>query len=58
MKIEMRKDCIVFFCECGECVLPMASLRRGNNGGMRIESQHHGHKHTNVLTLEDGEPFV
>jgi hypothetical protein len=53
MKIEAREDCIAFLCECGECVLPVAMLRRGKNAGLRLESQHHGHKHTNVLTPED-----
>jgi hypothetical protein len=53
MRIEAREDCIAFLCECGKCDLPVAMLRRGRNSGVRIESQHHGQKHTNVLTADD-----
>jgi len=53
MRTEAREDCIAFLCECGECELPVAMLRRGKNAGLRIESQHHGNKHTNVMTPED-----
>jgi hypothetical protein len=53
LRIELREDCIVFLCECGECDSPVATLRRNRGAGLRIESQHHGKKHTNVLAAED-----
>ena len=53
LRIEAREDCVVFLCDCGGCDLPIATLRRGRNGGMRIESHHHREKHTNILTSED-----
>jgi hypothetical protein len=53
MRIEAREDCIAFLCECGDCDLPVAMLRRGRNGGLRIESKHQGQKHTNLITADD-----
>jgi hypothetical protein len=53
LRIEVREDCLVFRCECGDCQLPVATLRRDRNAGLRIESQHHGVKHVNILTVED-----
>jgi hypothetical protein len=53
LRIETREDCIMFLCECGECDLPVATLRRDRNAGLRIESNHHGKKHTNVLNADD-----
>ena len=53
LRIEPREDCIVFLCECGGCDSPVATLRRDRSAGLRIESQHHGKKHTNVLAEED-----
>jgi hypothetical protein len=53
MRTEGREDCVAFLCECGDCVLPVAMLRRGQNAGLRIESNHHGQKHTNILTTDD-----
>jgi hypothetical protein len=53
LRIEAREDCIVFLCECGGCESPVATLRRDRSAGLRIESQHHGKKHTNVLAAED-----
>jgi hypothetical protein len=53
LRIETREDCIVFLCDCGGCESPVATLRRDRNAGLRIESQHHGKKHTNVLALDD-----
>ena len=53
LRIETREDCLVFLCECGECDSPIATLRRDRNAGLRIESNHHGKKHINVLAPED-----
>ena len=53
LRIEPREDCVVFLCDCGGCDSPVATLRRDRNAGLRIESQHHGQKHTNVIAPED-----
>lgn len=53
LRIEPREDCIVFLCECGGCDSPVATLRRDRNAGLRIESEHHGKKHINVLAADD-----
>ena len=53
LRIEAREDCIVFLCECGDCESPVATLRRDRNAGLRVESNHHGKKHTNVLDADD-----
>jgi hypothetical protein len=53
MRVEPREDCIALLCECGNCELPVAMLRRGRNGGLRIESKHQGQKHTNLISAEN-----
>ncbi len=45
MRTDPREDSIALVCECGKCQLPVAMLRRGRNGGLRIESKHQGQKH-------------
>lgn len=53
LRIETRDDCIALLCECGECDSPVATLRRDRNAGLRVESNHHGKKHTNVIGADD-----
>lgn len=53
LRIETREACIVFLCDCGGCESPVVTLRRDRNAGLRIESQHHGKKHTNLLAPDD-----
>jgi hypothetical protein len=53
LRIEPRDDCIVLLCDCGGCESPVATLRRDRNAGLRVESNHHGKKHTNVIGPDD-----
>lgn len=53
LRIENREDCLALLCDCEQCDSPVTTLRRDQNAGLRIESQHHGKKHTNMLTPDD-----
>ena len=53
LRIEPREDCVVFLCDCDSCDSPIATLRRDRSAGLRIESNHHGKKHTNVIAPDE-----